>query len=96
VLTSGWALKENRKYRKKGGGKRIPKHIITILQSLFLAGNVDKTNRSSPQEMLRVLNEKAQNGEIDPEGIPEEKTIQNWIARYAAAFKKASAEKALQ
>ena len=74
MLSSGWALKENQKYGKKGSGKRMKKHVVEILQSLFLADD----------------------GDIDCEDIPKESTIQNWINRYSAAFKKASTEQALQ
>jgi hypothetical protein len=95
-LPPGWALKENQKYGKKGSGKRIAKQIVEILQSLFLAGNANKSERSSAKDMLNILIEMADRGEIDHEKIPKEVTIQNWISRYAAALRKASAEQALQ
>ena len=62
IMPSGWALKENQKYGKKGGGKRISKSVVVILQSLFLSGNADKSHRCSAKDMLKVLNEKAQEG----------------------------------
>lgn len=34
-LKLGWALKENQKFGKKGGGKRISKHIVVLLEGNF-------------------------------------------------------------
>ncbi|CAG8466840.1 7529_t:CDS:2 [Cetraspora pellucida] len=50
-LTLGWALKENQKFRKKGAGKRISKHVIAYLEEYFLVGNADKSDRYSTEEM---------------------------------------------
>ncbi|RHZ51818.1 hypothetical protein Glove_469g42 [Diversispora epigaea] len=58
-LSSGWATKEVQKYGKKGGGKRIKKRISTILEQYFLAGNVDKSNRMTAQDMWNLLTLKA-------------------------------------
>ncbi|CAG8566570.1 15562_t:CDS:2, partial [Cetraspora pellucida] len=51
LLTLGWVLKENQKFRKKEAGKRISKHVIAYLERYFLVGNADKSNRYSIEEM---------------------------------------------
>uniref|UniRef100_U9SYC3 Uncharacterized protein n=1 Tax=Rhizophagus irregularis (strain DAOM 181602 / DAOM 197198 / MUCL 43194) TaxID=747089 RepID=U9SYC3_RHIID len=51
----GWALKENQKFGKKGSSKRINKHIVALLEGYFLAGNLNKSDRYSAQEMWNEL-----------------------------------------
>jgi hypothetical protein len=86
-LVGGWALKEVQKYGKKGGGKRMPKRIILILEQCFLTGNIDKSYRMSPQEMLDVLKSKVEEGEIENSDLPKLPTIQGWITRYSAQLR---------
>ncbi|PKK68094.1 hypothetical protein RhiirC2_851710 [Rhizophagus irregularis] len=45
LLKLGWTLKENQKFGKKGGGKRISKHIVVLLEGYFLAENLNKSDR---------------------------------------------------
>ncbi|GBB99345.1 hypothetical protein RclHR1_00350001 [Rhizophagus clarus] len=40
ALPSEWALKENQKFGKKEGGKRINKNVILYLEAYFLAGDI--------------------------------------------------------
>jgi hypothetical protein len=92
----GWALKENQKFGKKGGGKRISKHIVALLEGYFLAGNLDKSNRYSAQEMWNELTKLVKEGSLEENDIPKVSTIQNWIARYAAQHKQNMAQRASQ
>jgi len=45
ALSSGWALKENQKFGKKGGGKRISKNVILYLKAYFLARDINKSEK---------------------------------------------------
>ncbi|RHZ89316.1 hypothetical protein Glove_16g30 [Diversispora epigaea] len=74
-LASGWALKANQKFGKRGG-------------SFFHAGNANKSDRYTAHDMLSELNDMAIEGELDPEIIPKVETIENWIGRYSAACKR--------
>ncbi|RGB22929.1 hypothetical protein C1646_775284 [Rhizophagus diaphanus] len=73
-LMLGWALKENQKFGKKGGGKRISKHIVALLEGYFLAGNLDKSDRYSAQEMWNELTKLVEeaNSSIEMENIGDE------------------------
>ncbi|CAG8680275.1 18087_t:CDS:2, partial [Cetraspora pellucida] len=86
-LTLGWALKENQKLGKKGAGKRISKHVIAYLEGYFLAGNADKSDRYSAEDMWKELNELAKGDSLEESDIPKVSTIQNWIARYTTQHK---------
>ncbi|RHZ65046.1 hypothetical protein Glove_319g72 [Diversispora epigaea] len=86
-LMSGWALKANQKFGKRGGAK-MSKRIITLLQGFFHAGNANKSDRYTAHDMLSELNDMATSGELDPEIIPKVETIENWIGRYSAACKR--------
>ena len=57
ALPSGWALKERQKFGKKGGGKRISKNVILYLEAYFLAGDVDKSEKYTAQEIYNKLKE---------------------------------------
>ena len=94
-LSSGWALKENQKFGKKGGGKRISKHVVPYLEAYFLAGDVDKSERYTAQEMYNELKELVEKGILEKEAIPKVSTIGNWITRYAQAHRKVQAQQAL-
>ncbi|PKY55990.1 hypothetical protein RhiirA4_475909 [Rhizophagus irregularis] len=50
-LQLGWALKENQKFGRKGTDSRIPKEIVSLLQGFFLAGNANKSDCYSEQDM---------------------------------------------
>ncbi|POG66560.1 hypothetical protein GLOIN_2v1780400 [Rhizophagus irregularis DAOM 181602=DAOM 197198] len=94
-LTSGWVLKANQKFRKRGGA-RISKKVIALLQGFFYAGNADKSDRYSANDMLSELIHMVNNGELDPEIIPKIETIENWISRYSATCKHKMAAIALE
>ena len=79
-------MKENQKFGKRGG-TRIPKEIVTLLQSFFQAGNANKSDRYSAEDMYAELNDMADKKEISAESIPKVETIRGWITRYAAACK---------
>ena len=95
-LSSGWATKEVQKYGKKGGGKRIKKRILSILEECFLAGSIDKSHRMTAQDMWNLLALKAEEGEIESLDIPKVTTIQGWITRYAAQLREKSAQTVLE
>ncbi|RHZ78941.1 hypothetical protein Glove_153g66 [Diversispora epigaea] len=86
-LISGWALKANQKFGKRGGAK-MSKKIITLLQGFFHTGNANKSDRYTAQDMLSELVDMAASEELDPETIPKVETIENWIGRYSAACKR--------
>ncbi|PKB99016.1 hypothetical protein RhiirA5_430399 [Rhizophagus irregularis] len=94
-LASGWALKANQKFGKRGGA-RMSKKVIALLQGFFHAGNADKSDRYSANNMLSELIHMANSGELDPEIIPKIETIENWISRYSAACKREMAAIALE
>lgn len=95
ALPSGWALKERQKFGKKGGGKRISKNVIPYLEAYFLAGDVDKSEKYTAQEMYNELKELVKEGILEEEEIPKVSTIGNWITRYAQAHRKIQAQQAL-
>ena len=86
-MKKGWALKENQKFGNKGGGTKFSKKTVTILQGFFHAGNVDKSDRYTAQDMHSELMKMAEDDEINQESIPKIESIQSWIARYAVAYK---------
>ncbi|RIA79598.1 hypothetical protein C1645_840308 [Glomus cerebriforme] len=78
-----WALKENQKFGKKGGGKRITE-------------NLDKSDRYSTQEMWNELTKLVEKDSLEENDILKVSTIQNWIARYAAQHKQNMAQRVRQ
>ncbi|RHZ71753.1 hypothetical protein Glove_253g31 [Diversispora epigaea] len=78
-LAPRWVLKANQKFGRRGGTK-MSKKIITLLQGFFHAGNADKSDRYSANDMLSELTHMANNGELDSEIIPKVETIKNWIS----------------
>ncbi|CAB4392380.1 unnamed protein product [Rhizophagus irregularis] len=90
-LKRGWALKSNQKYGTRGAGKRMTKIVKAYLESYFLAGNMNRTDRMTAKDMVEQLQILANEGEIDVEDVPEITTVASWITRYAASLKKQSA-----
>ncbi|CAB5188646.1 unnamed protein product [Rhizophagus irregularis] len=90
---SGWALKENQEYGKKGGGKHIPEKVLEILKGFFHAGDAHKSEPYSVKEMLEALRKKVEIGELEESDVPKLKTIENWISRYSRQYKQAMAKK---
>jgi len=74
----------------------MSKKVIALLQGFFHAGNADKSDRYSANDMLSELIHMASSGELDPEIIPKIETIENWIGRYSAACKREMAAIALE
>ena len=91
-LKKGWALKSNQKYGKRGAGKRMTITVKSYLESYFLAGNINKTDRMTAKDMVEQLQILADEGEIQVEDVPEITKVSSWITRYAASLKKHSAE----
>ncbi|CAG8840170.1 28464_t:CDS:2, partial [Gigaspora margarita] len=63
--------KENQKFGKRGRGKRISKHIITYLEGYFLAGNADKSDRYTAEEMYNELLELVKAGSLEESDVPK-------------------------
>ena len=55
----------------------MTKKIISLLQVFFHAGNANRSDRYSVQDMLNELNDMANKGELEFEIIPKLGTIQN-------------------
>ncbi|PKC11178.1 hypothetical protein RhiirA5_374075, partial [Rhizophagus irregularis] len=94
-LQIGWALKENQKFGKKGAGKRMTNQVRALLEGYFMAGNADKSNRYTAQDMQRELEKCAQEGEIDKDDVPKVTTIQNWISKTTREHREEAATRVL-
>ncbi|EXX77890.1 hypothetical protein RirG_019730 [Rhizophagus irregularis DAOM 197198w] len=80
ALSSGWALKENQKFGKKGGGKQISKNVIPYLEAYFLARDINKSKKYTAQEMHNELKGLVEEEVLEEEEIPKISTISNWIS----------------
>jgi hypothetical protein len=57
------------------GGKQISKRVIPYLEAYFLAGDVDKSEKYTAQEMYNELKELAEEGILEKkEEIPKAST----------------------
>jgi nitric oxide reductase activation protein len=65
--------------------------VKSYLQAFFLAGDENKTERMSANEMVQELNELVKEGEIQADDIPQVKTVENWISRTSATLRKQAA-----
>ena len=65
--------------------------VKSYLQAFFLAGDEDKTERMSANEMVRELKELVKEGEIQADEVPQVKTVENWISRTSATLRKQAA-----
>ena len=65
--------------------------VKSYLQAFFLAGDENKTERMSADEMVQELNELVKEGEIQVDDVPQVKTVENWISRTSAALRKQAA-----
>ena len=90
-LTPGFALKSNQKFGKKGG-KRLDVRVIEKLKEMFLAGNMEKSNKFSPEDMLKSLKVDVENNELEIDNIPTPHQIKSWITRFNQYHKKKAAE----
>jgi hypothetical protein len=88
-LKLGFALKSNQKYGKKGG-KKFDLNIIKRLKSMFLAVNIEKSKKYSPEDMLKELRRLAESNELEAENIPSLSQIKSWISRFSQHKKKAA------
>ena len=71
----------------------MSERVKQLLRIYFLSGNVDKTNRFTPDSMLVDLKKRVETGELEMDEIPTIKTIENWVTRFGQQHKKESAEK---
>jgi hypothetical protein len=93
-LIPGFALKSKQKFGKKGGGKRLDLNVIEKLKEMFLAGNIEKSNKFSPEDMLKNLQKNAENNDIEVDSIPSLQQIKSWISRFNQQHKKQAAKNA--
>ena len=93
-LIPGFALKSKQKFGKKGGGKRLDLNVIEKLKEMFLAGNIEKCNKFSPEDMLKNLQKHAENNDIGVDSIPSLQQIKSWIFRFNQHHKKQAAKNA--
>lgn len=70
--------------------------VIQLLEGFFLAGTLNKSDRYDAESMHANLVVMAGEGNLDRDEIPKIETINNWISRYSAVFKKESARIVLQ
>ena len=70
--------------------------LYNFLKVFFLAGTLNKSDRYDAGSMHANLVVMAEEGNLDRDEIPKTETINNWISRYSAAFRKESARTALQ
>jgi hypothetical protein len=61
---------------------------------MFLAGNIEKSNKFSPEDMLKNLNQCVENDELEASNIPTLQQIKSWITRFNQYHKKRAAEDA--
>ncbi|RIA86868.1 hypothetical protein C1645_828602 [Glomus cerebriforme] len=90
-LKREWALKSNQIYGKRGAGKRMTKIVKAYLESYFLAGNMNRTDRMTAKNMVEQLQILVDEGEIQADDIPKIITVASWITQYAASLKKQTA-----
>ena len=77
-LTPGFALKSNQKFGKRGG-KRLDIKVVEKLKEMFLAGNLEKSNKFSPEDMLKNLKVHIENNELETNNIPTLQQIKSLI-----------------
>ena len=58
---------------------------------MFLAGNIEKSNKFSPEDMLKSLKVDVENNELEIDNIPTHQ-IKSWITRFNQYHKKKAAE----
>ena len=90
-LMPGFALRSKQKFGKRGG-KRLDLKVIEKLKEMFLAGNIEKDKKYSPEDMLKNLQACAENYEIEVDNIPSLHQIKSWISRFNQHHKKQAAE----
>ena len=65
--------------------------IVGKLKEMFLAGNKEKNEKSSAENMLRNLQLYAENNEIESDNIPSPQQIKSWISRFNQFYKRQAA-----
>ncbi|CAG8850092.1 15730_t:CDS:1, partial [Racocetra persica] len=70
------------KFGIKGKGKRISKNVVPLLEAFFLAGDADKSNRYTAEDILNELHSMVREGTLEDEEISKLTTIANWISGY--------------
>ena len=55
---------------------------------MFLAGNIEKSKKYSPEDMLKELQRLVETGELEAESVPSLQQIKSWISRFSQRHKK--------
>jgi len=61
---------------------------------MFLAGNIEKSKKYSPEDMLKELQRLVETDELEAESIPSLQQIKSWISRFSLQHKKQASENA--
>ncbi|RIA94134.1 hypothetical protein C1645_873652 [Glomus cerebriforme] len=69
----------------------MTKIVKAYLESYFLTGNMNRTDRMTAKNMVEQLQIIVDEGEIQADDVPEITTVASWITRYAASLKKQTA-----
>ncbi|CAG8783507.1 9211_t:CDS:1, partial [Rhizophagus irregularis] len=69
--------------------------VRALLEGYFVAGNADKSNRYTAQDMQCELKKYAQEGKIDKNDVPKVITIQNWISKTTKEHREEAATRVL-
>ena len=62
------------------------------MEGYFLAGNTDKSDRYTAQDMYEALQQRVIEGDIEAEVVPKVSTIQSWIGRYTRQHREHAAQ----
>ena len=81
-LKPGFALKSGQKYGKEGS-KKFDLNVIEQLKSMFLASNIEKSKKYSPEDMLKKLQKLVENNELKAKNIPSLQQIKSWITQFS-------------
>jgi hypothetical protein len=55
---------------------------------MFLAGNMEKSKKYSPEDMLKELQRLIKTNELEAENIPSLQQIKSWVSRFSQHHKK--------
>ncbi|RIB01648.1 hypothetical protein C2G38_2230180 [Gigaspora rosea] len=96
LLPAGWALKETQKFGIKEKDKRISKNVVPLLEAFFLAGDANKSDRYTAENMLNELHSMAREGLLEDDEIPKLTIISNWISGYAKKYQQDLAKQSIE
>jgi len=92
-LKPGFALKSNQTYGRKGG-KKFDMNVVERLKAMFLAGDIEKSEKYTAKDMLKELQRLVENNELEAENILSLSQVKSWISRLGQQHKKQAAKNA--